>query len=105
MKPAEVEDIISARSLALGDDGAFADYVAVEAAKLFAVPEGVSQRHAAIAEPLACGIHATNLLGDIKGKDVVVIGPGIIGLSAFLVPSMQGQDVFWYPVSETTEKS
>ena len=69
--------------LGVGDDGAFADYVVVEAAKLFAVPEGVSQRHAAVAEPLACGIHATNLLGDIKGKDVVVIGPGIIGLSAF----------------------
>ena len=69
--------------LGVGDDGAFADYVVVEAAKLFAIPEGVSQRHAAVAEPLACGIHATNLLGDIKGKDVVVIGPGIIGLSAF----------------------
>lgn len=66
--------------LGVGDDGA---YVVVEAAKLFAIPEGVSQRHAAVAEPLACGIHATNLLGDIKGKDVVVIGPGIIGLSAF----------------------
>ena len=69
--------------LGVGDDGAFAEYVVVEAAKLFAIPEGVSQRHAAVAEPLACGIHATNLLGDIKGKDVVVIGPGIIGLSAF----------------------
>ena len=69
--------------LGVGDDGAFADYVVVEAAKLFAIPEGVSQRHAAVAEPLACGIHATNLLGDIKEKDVVVIGPGIIGLSAF----------------------
>lgn len=69
--------------LGVGDDGAFADYVVVEAAKMFAIPEGVSQRHAALAEPLACGIHATNLLGDMKGKDVVVIGPGIIGLSAF----------------------
>lgn len=69
--------------LGVGDDGAFADYVVVEAAKLFRIPEGVSQREAAVAEPLACGIHATNLLGDLQGKDVVVIGPGIIGLSAF----------------------
>ncbi len=69
--------------LGVGDDGAFADYVVVEAAKLFAIPEGVSQKEAAVAEPLACGIHATNLLGDVKGKDVVIIGPGIIGLSAF----------------------
>lgn len=67
----------------VGDDGTFADYVLFEAAKLFAIPEGVTQRQAAVAEPLACGIHATNLLGDIAGKDVVIIGPGIIGLSAF----------------------
>lgn len=68
--------------LGVGDDGAFADYVKVKARRLFAIPEGVNQREAAVAEPLACGIHATNLLGDITGKDVVIIGPGIIGLSA-----------------------
>lgn len=67
----------------VGDDGTFAEYVVFGAEKLFAIPEGVSRREAAVAEPLACGIHATNLLGDIAGKDVVVIGPGIIGLSAF----------------------
>ena len=69
--------------LGVGDDGAFADYVVVDAEKLFTIPAGVSQREAAVAEPLACGIHATNLLGDIRGRDVVIIGPGIIGLSAF----------------------
>ena len=69
--------------LGVGDDGAFAEYVVVDAAKLFRIPDEVSLRDAAVAEPLACGIHATRLLGDIRGKDVVVIGPGIIGLSAF----------------------
>ncbi len=69
--------------LGVGNDGAFADYVVVDADKLFAIPENVTQREAAVSEPLACGIHATHLLGDISGKDVVVIGPGIIGLSAF----------------------
>ena len=69
--------------LGVSDDGAFAEYVTVEADKLFAIPEGVSQRQAAVAEPLACGIHATNLLGNIAGKDVLILGPGIIGLSAF----------------------
>ncbi len=69
--------------LGVGNDGAFADYVVVDADKLFAIPEGVTQREAAVAEPLACGIHATHLLGDISGSDVVIIGPGIIGLSAF----------------------
>lgn len=69
--------------LGVGNDGAFADFVVVDADKLFTIPEGVTQREAAVAEPLACGIHATHLLGDISGRDVVVIGPGIIGLSAF----------------------
>ena len=69
--------------LGVSDDGAFAEYVTVEADRLFAIPEGVSQRQAAVAEPLACGIHATNLLGDVAGADVLIIGPGIIGLSAF----------------------
>ena len=76
--------------LGVGEDGAFAEYVNVEAERLFMIPEGVSQREAAVAEPLACGIHATNLLGDVKGKDVVVIGPGIIGLSAFFGAKLAG---------------
>lgn len=76
--------------LGVGDDGAFADHVVVGADKLFKIPEGVSQKHAAVAEPLACGIHATNLLGDVKGKNVVVIGPGIIGLSAFFGATLAG---------------
>ena len=69
--------------LGVSTDGAFAEYVTVEAFRLFRIPDGVSQREAVLAEPLACGLHATRLLGDIRGKDVVILGPGIIGLSAF----------------------
>ncbi|MBQ8971909.1 MAG: alcohol dehydrogenase catalytic domain-containing protein, partial [Clostridia bacterium] len=69
--------------LGVSTDGAFADEVVVEADRLFAIPQGVALREATLCEPLACGIHATNLLGDIAGKDVVILGPGIIGLSAF----------------------
>jgi len=71
-------------------DGAFAEYVEVEAARLFAIPENVSLRQAIIAEPVACGIHSTRLLGDIKGKDVVVVGPGIIGIGCFLAAKLAG---------------
>ncbi len=76
--------------LGVSTDGAFADEVVVEAARLFPIPEGLSQRDAVLCEPLACGIHATNLLGDVAGKDVVVLGPGIIGLSAFFGAKMAG---------------
>jgi (R,R)-butanediol dehydrogenase/meso-butanediol dehydrogenase/diacetyl reductase len=64
-------------------DGAFAEYVEVEAARLFRIPDGVPLRDAVLAEPLACGIHAEKLLGGVRGQDVVVVGPGIIGVGAF----------------------
>lgn len=76
--------------LGVGDNGAFAEYVVVASEKLFLIPDGVTQREAVVSEPLACGIHATNIIGDIKGKDVVVIGPGIIGLSAFFAAKLSG---------------
>lgn len=76
--------------LGVGEDGAFAEYVNVEAERLFIIPEGVTQKQATLAEPLACGIHATNLVGDIKNKTVVVIGPGIIGLSCFFAAKIAG---------------
>lgn len=64
-------------------DGTFAEFVEIEAARLFAIPENVTLRQAVVAEPLACGIHATRLLGGTANKDVVIIGPGVIGLSCF----------------------
>ncbi len=74
----------------VGKDGAFAEYVEVEAARLFKVPDVVTLRQAPLAEPIACGIHATNLLGDMAGKDVVIVGPGIIGLGCFLAAKLAG---------------
>ncbi len=74
----------------VGKDGAFADFVAVEAARLFKIPDNVTLREAILAEPLACGIHATRLLGDVKGKNVAIVGPGIIGLSCFFAAKLAG---------------
>jgi (R,R)-butanediol dehydrogenase/meso-butanediol dehydrogenase/diacetyl reductase len=71
-------------------DGAFAEYVAVEAARLFKIPDNLSLRHAVLAEPLACGIHAARLLGNLNGKNVAIIGPGIIGLSCFFAARLAG---------------
>ena len=76
--------------LGVSTDGAFAEETVVEAARLFRIPEGLSLRTAVVCEPLACGIHAANLLGDLSGKDAVVLGPGIIGLSAFYGAKLAG---------------
>ncbi len=74
----------------VGEDGTFAEYVSFEAARLFKIPDNVTQRQALLAEPLACGIHSTRLIGDIEGKSVVVIGPGIIGLACFFAAKLAG---------------
>jgi len=75
-------------------DGAFAEYVVVEAARLFRIPDTLSLRRAVLAEPLACGIHAAKLLAagnaGLKGKKVFISGPGIIGLSCFFAARAAG---------------
>ncbi|GMO59584.1 MAG: 2,3-butanediol dehydrogenase [Termitinemataceae bacterium] len=71
-------------------DGAFAEYVAVEASRLFKIPDNVSLRHAVLGEPLACGLHAAGLIGNIQDKTVFVCGAGIIGLSCFFAASFNG---------------
>jgi (R,R)-butanediol dehydrogenase / meso-butanediol dehydrogenase / diacetyl reductase len=74
----------------IGTDGAFAEYVVVPQYQLFKVPASVSLERAVLTEPLACGEHATGLLGEVKGRTVVVIGPGIIGLSCVVAARAAG---------------
>ena len=59
--------------------GAFAQYVKVEDAALQRVPEGLSLRHAALAEPLAVALHGMTRGGVTAGQRVLVTGGGPIG--------------------------
>jgi len=56
-----------------------APYVAAPAQTLLAVPDGISPDHAALAQPMAVGIHAARRSGARDGDHVVVIGAGAIG--------------------------
>jgi (R,R)-butanediol dehydrogenase / meso-butanediol dehydrogenase / diacetyl reductase len=67
------------RTLGLNVNGAMAQYVAVPAQTLRAVPAGMSPDHAALAQPLAVGIHAARRCRARDGDQVVVIGAGAIG--------------------------
>lgn len=60
-------------------DGAFAAVKEVPAGQIRVIPDGVSTRHAAVAEPLGVAIHAVNRAGGIAGKRVLVNGAGPIG--------------------------
>jgi (R,R)-butanediol dehydrogenase / meso-butanediol dehydrogenase / diacetyl reductase len=74
----------------IGQDGCFAEYIVVPTYQLFKIPNNGSLERAVLAEPLACGVHSTKLMGDISGRDVVVIGPGIIGISCLLAAKRSG---------------
>lgn len=67
---------------AIGDtvDGAFAQYVAVPAANAYRLADSVGFQDGALVEPLACAVHGMRQIGDVLGRDVVVMGAGTMGL-------------------------
>jgi threonine dehydrogenase-like Zn-dependent dehydrogenase len=74
--------------------GGFAGAVRVPAGQLRAVPEGADPRLAALAEPLANGVHASRLgragVEDGPSGRVVVIGAGTIGVLALQAVVVDG---------------
>lgn len=60
--------------------GAGSEYFAVDAKNVTTVPDHLSYDEAAMIEPLAVTVHAANRVGDVKDKDIVVIGAGPIGI-------------------------
>lgn len=77
-------------SIGLAADGALAPYVRVPLVQLHAVPDEVSDEHAALAEPLAVGLHAATRAGIGAGDSVLVLGAGPIGLAALLGAKASG---------------
>jgi threonine dehydrogenase-like Zn-dependent dehydrogenase len=61
------------------NDGAFAEFVRATEAGLRRVPEGMSLRVAALAEPLAVALHGLTRGGVSAGQRVLVTGAGPIG--------------------------
>ncbi|WP_067986705.1 zinc-dependent alcohol dehydrogenase [Nocardia caishijiensis] len=70
---------VAYRTLGLNVHGGMAEYVAVPAKTLRRVPTGLAIDHAALAQPLAVGIHAARRAGTQARDRVVVIGAGAIG--------------------------
>jgi len=70
--------------------GGFADRVALPTRMLLPLPDGLSLRRAALAEPAAVAWHAVERAGDVRGARVAVIGSGPIGLLAIAVARHHG---------------
>ena len=71
-------------SLGLGADGGLARFARVPLVQLHPIPDGVSDEHAALAEPLAVGLHAAARARVGPGDSVLVMGAGPIGLAALI---------------------
>lgn len=74
----------------IAKDGCMADYVTLPAENLFVVPDDVSDRHAAFAEPLAAACRILEQEAISPGAKVAVIGDGKLGLLVAQLLSIRG---------------
>jgi len=78
-QPSQCENRGRSMTEDLAQDGAFADYILVDARALLALPEGLSPRAAALAEPLAVALHGITRAQIVPGDSIMVFGAGPIG--------------------------
>lgn len=73
-------------------DGGLAEYVAVDTRALHVIPDNMNYDQGAFCETAGVALHAIERAGISGGDDVVVIGPGAIGLAAVQIARHQGAD-------------
>jgi 2-desacetyl-2-hydroxyethyl bacteriochlorophyllide A dehydrogenase len=78
------------RQIGVHLDGAFAEYVAVPAAAVHQLPDGMTARQGAYVEPLACVVHGHERAAIAPGATVVVIGAGPMGLLHVQLARLRG---------------
>jgi len=80
-------------------DGAFAQYVVLDASRAHPVPDSLSDEAAALIEPLSVGVWAGQKAGVQPGDRVLVSGAGPVGLLCADVARARG--AAWVGVSDT----
>jgi len=87
----------SRESMGYWHDGVFASQCVVPERCLRSVPDGIEDGSAALAEPLACAVHAVDEVAKIEaGVSVAIIGPGTIGLLCLQVALAAGAQISVY---------
>ncbi len=82
--------------------GAFAGYVVTDARSLLRLPDGMSPRVAALAEPLAVALHGITRSGMVRGDAAMVFGAGPIG--ALTIAALEAMDLGPVVVVEPGER-
>jgi L-iditol 2-dehydrogenase len=81
------------RPIGVGQDGGFATYVRFPARQALPFPAGTDPRHAALAEPLSCCLHAVDRAAVRPGQRVAILGGGVIGLFCLQLAVQAGAEV------------
>jgi 2-desacetyl-2-hydroxyethyl bacteriochlorophyllide A dehydrogenase len=80
--------------LGILEDGCWADFVRAPAARVTALPDGVTPFAAALAEPLACAVNVVARRGRIaRGETVLIMGAGPLGLLSVCVAKSAGAGI------------
>ncbi|HET7479068.1 MAG TPA: zinc-binding dehydrogenase [Rubrobacteraceae bacterium] len=91
-------------AVGLSRDGGMAEYAVMPEQHLVPVPEGLDLTVAALGEPLSVAVHAVNVRADIKpGQNVVVSGPGPIGILCGMLARLRGAQVLLTGVGNDSE--
>jgi threonine dehydrogenase-like Zn-dependent dehydrogenase len=77
--------------IGLDVDGCWAERFVMPRRTLVPIPDSVSDRLAALAEPFAVGAHAVDIAAVVPGERVAIIGPGTVGL--LTLGALRGHDV------------
>lgn len=78
------------RAFGVTDDGAATEELLVPAEQLFVVDPTTPAGAAVLAEPLACVVHAFDLVASPAGASVLIYGAGTVGLLASIVARSLG---------------
>jgi L-iditol 2-dehydrogenase len=75
-------------------DGAFADFLCIDARQCHRIPDHVSFREAALGEPLAVAVRAVTERTTVHAGDVALVsGPGCVGLLTLQILKLEGARV------------
>jgi len=71
-------------------DGCLSEYIVMPQGSCLPIPAQMSFEQASISEPLAIGLYAARLAGELKGKNIAILGSGPIGLSVLAGARLAG---------------
>ena len=73
-------------------EGSLSEYIVMPQHCCFKLQDETTLEQGVLSEPLAIGVYACELAGDLKGKRIGILGSGPIGLSVLMPARAQGVD-------------